>query len=1118
MIRNFILAILIISSQFSYSQNIVENPSFETVNTGSLLCSWYTSQAQFASAITSWTVPTGGSTDIFHMSLATSCYCHPLSTHASSPGQQLPRTGNSMCNITVYGSGGCTPYREYLQGHLSTTLIPGQQYTVEFWVSFADNCTYATNNLGVYFSTTQVNVASMCVYNVTPQLNYTGAPITNMTGWELISFTYTATAAYNYFVLGNFYDDVSTTTVNMGGPKGTIRYFVDDVAIYPMSVTPTSDFIVTTPHCDGDASTVTYTGTATAGAIYNWNWDGGTATPGTGQGPHTVTWPGPGTYNITLSVTEGGQTSTVTTQSVVIYPVPTATFTAVSPVCENSNSTITYTGNAGSSATYIWDFDGGVIASGTGAGPYQVYWTTSGNYLVTLTVTENGCSSTYSVPVKVDPNPTSTFTLISPVCVGANTTITYTGSASSAANYNWNFDTGVINSGSGQGPYQVSWNTANTYNVTLTVDENGCFSTPTTVPITVTQIPTSTFSLTPILCFGDNSTITYTGNATSGATYTWDFNGGTIASGTGQGPYQINWATSGNYTISLEVTEGGCTSIITQDIVTNPTEVVATVTVDSVSCFSGSNGSVSVNATGGQTPYTYTWSNGTGSNFSAGNYTVTATDANGCTDVESFIIAQPTQLAWQTNQTNLSCYQDNSGMASITVNDGTPPYTYAWTGGGNTASINGLAIGTYIVTVTDANLCTITESIIISEPTQLTVTGTVNLNTTCFGNCDGSAIASAFGGTPTYSYLWSTGSATATDNSLCAGNSGITVTDNNGCTANTSVNISSPALLSVSIISSNDASCFGLCDGDATASATGGTLPYFYTWPSGGNNVSINNLCAGNYAVTVTDGNGCTATSNVTINEPSLVTATVTGQTDISCNGACDGGLYIQVAGGTPSYTYGWSNGQGMQNPIGLCAGLHSVIVTDQNGCTATASQTLIEPSALTVQLINSSDPTCFGNCDGLAEVNASGGTIPYSFLWNDGNNTALNQNICSGIYTATVTDGNSCTIDISVTLNEPSEIVVGAPGNSIICNGASEILVATATGGNPPYNFYWDDVLSNPVINISPTSFTIYSVYVTDINGCSSSNVATTEVSVTPAVELELLASSDSVCPGEQL
>lgn len=154
-----------IFSGFLFSQNLVLNPSFENVNTGSLLCSWYVAVSEFNAAINNWTNPTAGSTDIFHTSLATSCFCSPFSTNASSPGTQAPRTGNSMSAVFVYGNGGCSPYREYLAGQLSSPMVPGQPYCVEFYVSLGDKAQYACNNLGVYFTTSAVSNSSMCVYS-----------------------------------------------------------------------------------------------------------------------------------------------------------------------------------------------------------------------------------------------------------------------------------------------------------------------------------------------------------------------------------------------------------------------------------------------------------------------------------------------------------------------------------------------------------------------------------------------------------------------------------------------------------------------------------------------------------------------------------------------------------------------------------------------------------------------------------------------------------------------------------------------------------------------------------------------------------------------------------------
>lgn len=1115
----FISALALITTISVFGQNLVENPSFESVNTGSLQCSWYTSQAQFNNAINSWTVPTTGSTDIFNMGLATSCYCHPLSTHASSPGQQVPRTGNTMVNITVYGPGGCTPYREYIQGHLSSSLVPGQQYLVEFYVSFGDKGTYATNNIGVYFSTTQVNVASMCVYNVTPQLNYSGAPITNMTGWELISFTFTPTAAYNYFIIGNFYDDASTATVNMGGPNGTIRYFVDDVSITPISAVPTSNFTVTTPICDGQSSTITYTGTGTSSATYNWNWDGGTASPGTGQGPHSVTWPGPGTYTITLQVTENGQTSTITSNTVVVNPNPTATFTASSPVCPGANSTITYTGSAGSGATYTWDFDGGNVVSGSGQGPYQVNWTSPGTYNVSLTVTENGCSDSFSVPVTVNTVPTSDFTVSSPVCVGNNSTITYTGTAGASATYTWNFNGGVVSSGSGQGPYQVYWNNSGTYNVTLTVSENGCSSSVTTHQIVVNDYPTSDFIIDPILCYGDNTTITYTGTAGSGATYNWDFGGGNVVSGSGQGPITINWSNVGNNTVMLNVSEGGCTSNITTVNVYNPDSIQTNITISNVTCFASNNGSVSVNVSGGTPGYTYTWSNGTGTNFTAGNYSVTVTDANGCTDVENFTISQPTQLSWTTNVNNLNCYQDNTGSASISVNDGTPPYQYQWSNGvTGSNTINNLSAGSYTVTVTDANLCTFTETITVSEPAQLTSNVTLISDALCNGSCDGELSISGTGGTPPYTYLWSDGQSTSNAINLCAGSYTGSVIDNNGCVSSSQGIISQPSAVNVSISGVTDVSCNGICDGTATCTATGGTSPYSYSWSSGGNNSTATQLCPGQIEVTVTDANGCQATTNDIVNEPTALSMQITNVSNVTCYGLCDGQATATISGGTPPYLPIWSSGHSTVGVTDLCSGTYYVTVTDINGCSTVASTVITQPTELELTLLSSTDPSCYGTCDGSIEVSASGGTPTYTYLWSNNATTALNTDLCEGQYSVTVTDLNSCTETLSAMLSQPSQIQVSSPPDITICNGSSTNLLATATGGSPPYNFYWDNQLSNPLINVSPENTTTYSVYAVDNNGCTSTNISSTTVYVTQALQFNLLATDYDVCPGTQV
>ena len=150
---NLTVVLFLLNQSSGYSQNLVLNNSFESVNLSSLQCSWYLTNAQFISAVNNWDYPTQGSTDLYHMSLATTCFSHPLSTNSAAVGQQLPRTGSAMTNIVTYGNGGCSPYREYVQGELSTPLTVGVTYNISVFVSLADYSSKGTNNIGFKFTT-----------------------------------------------------------------------------------------------------------------------------------------------------------------------------------------------------------------------------------------------------------------------------------------------------------------------------------------------------------------------------------------------------------------------------------------------------------------------------------------------------------------------------------------------------------------------------------------------------------------------------------------------------------------------------------------------------------------------------------------------------------------------------------------------------------------------------------------------------------------------------------------------------------------------------------------------------------------------------------------------------
>ncbi|HWB62622.1 MAG TPA: PKD domain-containing protein, partial [Chitinophagales bacterium] len=284
---------------------------------------------------------------------------------------------------------------------------------------------------------------------------------------------------------------------------------------------------------------------------------------------------------------------------------PTSTFTVTSPVCANQNSAITYTGTASAGATYSWDFGGGTPATGNAQGPYNVSWATAGTQNVTLNVTENGCAAMpTTIPVTVNPYPTATFTTVSPVCTGQNSAITYTGTGTGAATYTWDFSGGSPATGNTQGPFNVTWATAGSKTITLTVAENGCTSPPNTATVVVNAIPTSAFTVVSPVCTGQNSTITYTGTGSAGATYAWDFSGGTPSTGNTQGPFNVSWATAGTQNITLNVTENGCTGAPTTIPVTVNAIPVSDAGTDVQFC-SGDSMQIGTASVPG---YTYAWS------------------------------------------------------------------------------------------------------------------------------------------------------------------------------------------------------------------------------------------------------------------------------------------------------------------------------------------------------------------------------------------------------------------------------------------------------------------------------------------------------------------------------
>jgi hypothetical protein len=357
------------------------------------------------------------------------------------------------------------------------------------------------------------------------------------------------------------------------------------------------------------------------------------------------------------------------------------------------------------------------------------------------------------------------------------------------------------------------------------------------------------------------------------------------------------------------------------------------------------NGTAWVQASG-SSGYGYSWNtvppsnNDSIFNLSASIYQVTVTDLYNCASVDTVIVNNLGAPQIDTILiTEPLCFGGTNGSATVMATGGTPPYDYLWGTGDTTATLNNVANGGYTVSVTDQNGCLASSFANIGQPPQLLIFAT-STNVTCFGSNDGALTTTAtLGGTGGYTYSWTTGDSLANVNGVGPGSYAVTVTDAHGCTASATATITQPPALVVNL-SATDASCFGFANGGAMATVTGGIPGYTYAWSNGDTTGSISGLSQGVYTLTVTDTTGCSLTNAVTVNAPPAVNIFLSG-TNESIFGALDGAINATISGGTPGYTYSWSNGAITEDISGLAGGTYILQVTDTQGCTGTDTLTI---------------------------------------------------------------------------------------------------------------------------------------------------------------------------------
>lgn len=376
------------------------------------------------------------------------------------------------------------------------------------------------------------------------------------------------------------------------------------------------------------------------------------------------------------------------------------------------------------------------------------------------------------------------------------------------------------------------------------------------------------------------------------------------------------------------ITIGGGSGPVNTSVVTQPL------------CNGGNDGAIDLSVTGGNPAYSYLWSNGATtqdiSALTAGTYSVTVTDQTPCTTSTSITVTEPTSIDPAPSATDLSCNNSGDGTAISNASGGTAGYAYVWSTGDTTQSISNLSAGTYFVTVTDVNGCTATDTIITNEPSAILITDSLSLPS-CHGDSNGTAIAFASGGAGGYSYLWSTGDSLANTGLIPTGSYTVLVTDSTGCTNSDTIFMAEPSPLLVTSINMNPG-CLGDSTGSIDLVVSGGTPGYSYAWNNGDTIEDRTGLNASVFIVLVSDANGCAGADTIILTNPTAISATGSVTDDTGSN---NGAIDLTVAGGTPGYTFLWSNGATTEDISGLAAGTYSVTITDNNGCTSTQTFTV---------------------------------------------------------------------------------------------------------------------------------------------------------------------------------
>ncbi|MGP8217349.1 MAG: PKD domain-containing protein [Bacteroidia bacterium] len=484
----------------------------------------------------------------------------------------------------------------------------------------------------------------------------------------------------------------------------------------------------------------------------------------------------------------------------------------------------------------------------------------------------------------------------------------------------------------------------------------------------------------------------------------------------------------------------------------------------------------------------------------SGTYTVTITSADGCTDTLQKVITITPTMSVTATSTNATC--STAGTATANPTGGTGPYTYKWSNGSTNQKDTGLAPGNYTCTVS-ASGCVDTVDVTITGGGSITET-IANVDVKCNGGNTGSATANPAGGKTPYTYLWNNGNTNQTISNLAAGTYTCVVKDANGCKTSQTVTITQPTALSTS--TSETGTPCGATTGTASVTVTGGTPGYTYLWSGGQTTSGISNLAGGVNTVIITDANGCTTTTSVTVPSTNGPAGSILSSTNILCFGGNNGSAEANATGGTSPYTYSWTGGQTTATATGLSAGSYTVTITDNTGCIASTTVTITQPPALR-DSTDSTNVICFGGSNGSATVGVKGGTPNYTYSWNTApvQTGTTATGLTAGTYIVRITDADGCKDSSTVTISQPPLIQLSLTSFPATChNSCNAQSIVVPSGGTNPFTYLW----SNGTTTADNTAMCVdstYTIKVTDRNGC------THDTSVTVLQPAAIVIKSDS-------